>query len=324
MSKVIKAYQYGDPTVFVTEDEALGSPGSHEVKSKQYAIGVNYADTLVRRGLMPVGKFPYVDGFEAAGVITEVGSEVNKWKADDRVAYYMQIGAYAQARIVPEDALVSLPDSLSFENAAALLIKGLTAEMLISDNYSVKTGDIILIQGTSGGVASLITLWANALGAKVIAVVRTQEKKKITLANGAFAAIVSSEESIAEKVQKLTNGKGVDVVYDGVGRATFLSSVESLRSGGTLVQYGFASGPVSDDLVKSESRKREIHVKSTQLGDYIYDAESLQRATKVLFAAFLQGIFWKQNIQTYHLTDASHAHEDMENRKTHGAVILLP
>lgn len=323
MGKVIKAYQFGSPAVFVAEEEILGRPGRSEVKLTQYAVGVNYADTLVRRGLMAGGKLPFVDGFEAAGVITEVGEDVEGWKVGDRVAYYMQLGAYAQERIVPADSLVALPDGLSFEKAAALLIKGLTAEMLLFDSYRVKKGDYVLIQGATGGVASLVTMWAKALGVKVIAVVGAQTKKEIALKNGAFAAIVSSTEPIAEKVMELTSGKGVDAVYDGVGQATFHSSAESLKLGGTFAQYGFASGPAPDGLIQAESRRRNLSIQFAQIGDYV-DKVGLQKAAEVLFEACSQGVFNAQDIQTYPLTDAARAHEDMENRNTQGALVLLP
>jgi NADPH:quinone reductase len=215
-----------------------------------------------------------------------------------------------------------IPNSVSYEEAAALMIKGMTAEMLVYDSYAVKAGDTILIQGATGGVASLVTMWANAIGARVIAVVSTQKKKEIALRNGAHEVIVSSEEVIAKKVRMITNGKGVDAVYDGVGQAAFADSIDSLKTGGTFVGYGAASGPITEGIEKTG--RTDIVMKNAMSGEYIYGKMGLEKATSILFDEYEKATFKQLTIQKYPLAETAQAHRDMEGRKTYGAVILQP
>ncbi|MCF2490315.1 quinone oxidoreductase [Dyadobacter sp. CY347] len=322
-SSSISISQQGNPSVLTYNKEILGQPGPGEVLLRQAAIGLNFVDTYFRSGMFPVKSFPYVPGIEAAGIIEAIGPWVTDFKVGDRVAYHFIPGAYAEMRIVGTHQLVHVPDGVSLEEAAAIMVKAFTARMLVKESYKVKQGDVVLVHAGAGGVGSLVSGWAKAMGATVIATVGSEGKKQIALESGADYVFLAGCEGFAKSVLAITEGNGVDAVYDGVGKDTFSESVGIVKKGGKIVLYGSSSGQ-PEHIDHAALRAKSIVMLTPVLNAHISDYDSLHLFASDTFAALQSGIFGKINITKYPLSKAAQAHSDMESRKTTGSVIMVP
>ena len=323
MSKAIRIHQYGGVESLVWEETTVPEPERGEVLLRQTACGLNYIDVYQRTGLYPVGDLPATLGMEAAGVVEALGEGVDSVAVGDRVAYPMCLGAYAEQRAIAADKLVRLPDTVSERQAAAIMLKGLTAQYLLFRSYTVKPGDAILVYAAAGGVGSLLTQWAKHLGATVIACVGSQQKAELARANGCDHVILYRDENIPERVRDLTNGAGVAAAYDSVGRATFMDSLDSLRPFGVMVSYGNASGPVEPFDPSILAAKGSLYFTRPTLATHVATPELLADGARHLFGAVTDGLLHIQINQTYALADAAQAHTDLEARVTTGSSVLL-
>jgi NADPH2:quinone reductase len=322
--KAIRIHRAGGPDVMQLEEIDLPPPGEGEVRVRQKAIGLNFIDTYHRSGLYPVA-LPSGLGLEAAGVVEEVGKGVEGIKVGDRVAYGVgPIGAYAEAKNHPARRLSKLPDSIGYEQGAAMMLKGMTARYLLRETYDVQPGDVVLIQAAAGGVGLILCQWANALGATVIGTAGSPEKGNLASANGCHHVIDYSKEDVAKRVRELTGGKGAAVVYDGVGQATVMASLDSLRPRGLFVTFGNASGPVKAFDTLWLSQRGSLYLTRPTLMAYVADDKDLQANASDLFAMVTTGKVKIAINQHYKLADAIQAHRDLESRKTTGATVLLP
>ncbi|PTS88742.1 MULTISPECIES: quinone oxidoreductase family protein [unclassified Caulobacter] len=318
----IQATRTGGPEVLEAVDLALPSPGPGQIRVRHAAVGLNFIDTYHRSGLYPM-RMPAVLGLEAAGIVDAVGDGVSRFGLGDRVAYNGSPGAYAEAAIVPADRAVGVPDGVSLETAAAVLLKGMTAEFLVRRCFHVKPGDAVLIHAAAGGVGQLLVQWCKALGATVLATVGSPAKAEIALGLGADHVILYGTEDVAVRVAELTGGKGVAVVYDGVGKDTFEASLKSLGRRGVLATFGNASGPVPP-FAPLELGSRSLYVTRPRLFDYIATTEELDESAEALFAVLATGAVKVEIGQTFRLSEARAAHEALEGRRTTGATLLIP
>ena len=324
MTKAIRLHRYGGPEVLQWEDVEVVSPPPGQVRLRQTAVGLNYIDTYHRTGLYPLPSLPAVIGMAAAGVVQEVGEGVTAVHPGQRVAYASPpAGAYAEERLMPADRLVALPDGIDDKLAAAMLLQGMTAQYLLRRTYRVRSGDPILVHAAAGGVGSILCQWAKHLGALVIGTVGSDAKAAIATANGCDHTIVYSRENVAERTRAITGG-GVAVVYDGVGKATFEGSLDSLRLLGMLVSYGNASGPVPPFEPAILSQKGSLFFTRPTLMHYTAKAEDLQATARELFEVVLGGQVRITVNQSYPLREAAQAHRDLEARRTTGSTVLLP
>ncbi|MTI08222.1 quinone oxidoreductase family protein, partial [Curvivirga aplysinae] len=315
MVKAVRIHEAGGPEVMKYEDVDIGDPATGEIKIKNSFIGLNYIDTYHRSGLYPV-PLPATLGLEGAGVITAVGDGVTEFEVGDRVCYGAgPLGAYAEERLIPWDRVVKLPDSISEETAAAMMLQGMTVEYLIRRTYRVKEGDTVLFHAAAGGVGLLACQWLKQLGATVIGTVGSEAKAELAKAHGADHIIYYNEENVATKVKEITDGKGVPVVYDGVGASTFESSLDSLSPRGMMVSYGNASGPVPPFDVGILAAKGSLFFTRPSLMTYVASRADLVTSTNALFEAIQKGL--EVNVmQNYALSDIQQAHIDLESRKT--------
>ncbi|MCA0432469.1 MAG: quinone oxidoreductase [Proteobacteria bacterium] len=322
--KAIKFEQTGGPEVLKYVDVDVPPPGEGEVRLRQTAIGLNFIDTYHRSGLYPV-PLPAGLGGEAAGVVEAVGVAVKGLKVGDRVAYGTgPVGAYAQVRNVQANRVVKLPKAISDETAAGMMLKGMTVRYLLRATYRVKRGQTILLHAAAGGVGLILSQWAKALGVKVIGVVGRAEKIETAKAHGCAHVIDSSQEDVAKRVREITGGAGVPVVYDGVGQATLMSSLDSLSPRGLLVSFGNASGPVKSLDLGLLAARGSLYVTRPTLGSYVAaDAEFKETAAEVV-AMVASGKVKIAINQRYALAQAAQAHRDLEARKTTGTTILIP
>ena len=324
MPHAIRIYENGGPEVLrfeTAEREALG-PG--QVRIRQTAIGVNYIDTYDRGGLYPVS-LPSGLGREAAGVIIETGKRVTKLRAGDRIAYAGNTpGAYCDERVMDAARIVKLPDAVSDRAAAALMLKGLTAWFLLRRCHRVRRNEFVLLHAAAGGVGLIALQWAAALGAKVIAVVGSDEKAALAREHGAAEVIVSNRENIAERVRAITKKRGVPVVYDGVGKDTFFASLDSLAPLGLMVSYGNASGAVPPFSPLELTRRGSLFLTRPTLFHYTAKASDLARGARELFEVVSSGKVKVRIGQTYPLAEAARAHQDLEARLTTGSTLLIP
>ena len=323
MTQAIVVHQTGGPEQLSVEDWPLQAPGLGQVLLRQTAIGLNFIDTYQRSGLYPV-QTPFIAGNEAAGVITALGENVTGFKVGDRVAYQGQIGAYAAERLVAADRLVPIPEGIDDGTAAAILLKGLTAYYLLFQTWAVQQGEIILWHAAAGGVGIIATQWAKALGATVIATAGSDNKVELARANGCDHVINYHTDDFAERVRQITGGRGVDVVYDGVGKATFEKSLDCLRPRGLLASFGNASGVVSVPDLTVLSRKGSLYVTRPTTAHYLGAREALLKGAELLFDAVLAGKIKVRIDRTYPLGRAADAHRALEARETTGSVVLLP
>jgi NADPH2:quinone reductase len=323
MTKAIVVHQTGGPEQLSFEDRPLGSPGPGQVALRQTAIGLNFIDTYQRSGLYPV-QTPFVAGNEGAGIITAVGDGVQDLKVGDRVAYQGQIGAYATERLAAADRMFPVPDGIDDQTAAAIMLKGLTAYYLLFKTWPLAKGETILWHAAAGGVGLLATQWAKALGATVIGTAGSEEKLELARAHGCDHVINYRTEDFAVRVKEITAGKGVDVVYDGVGKATFEKSLDCLRPRGLMVSFGNASGVVSIPDITVLSRKGSLYVTRPTTAHYLSTRDALLEGAGLLFDAVLRGDVKVNVNSTFPLSQAAEAHRALEGRETTGSVVLLP
>ena len=322
--KAIRFEQTGGPEVLRFVDVTLAPPAAGEVRLRHTAIGLNYIDTYHRSGLYSV-PLPSGIGLEAAGVVEALGPGVKGLKVGDRVAYGTgALGAYAQARNYPANRLVKLPKAISDETAAAMMLKGMTVRYLLRATYKVKRGETILLHAAAGGVGLILSQWAHALGVKVIGTVGSDAKAEIAKAHGCTYVINSTTEDVAKRVREITGGAGVPVVYDGVGQATLMSSLDSLRPRGLLVSFGNASGPVKAFDLGLLAARGSLYVTRPTLVSYTATDEDFRETADDLVDIVKSGKVKIPVNQRYALADAAQAHRDLESRKTTGSTVLLP
>ncbi|MFT3759368.1 quinone oxidoreductase family protein [Thauera sp.] len=324
MTHAIRFHRTGGPEVLEWEEVPLPAPGPGEVQIRHHAVGLNFIDTYHRSGLYPLS-LPSGLGLEAAGVVEAVGEGVAELKAGDRVAYTSgPLGAYAEARNIEARHLVWLPEAISFEQGAAMMLQGLTAHYLLHSTYQVKAGETILVHAAAGGVGSILVQWAKLLGATVIGTVGNDDKAAKARALGCDHVIVYSRERFAERVRELTGGTGVAAVYDSVGRDTFLDSISCLQRRGMMVSFGNATGPVSPFDCGLLARSGSVYVTRPALFDYIGTREELESRSAALFELVAAGKLHVAVNQRYALKDAAKAHLDLEARLTTGSTVLMP
>ncbi|MBR8255554.1 quinone oxidoreductase family protein [Burkholderia ambifaria] len=324
MPKAIRYDQPGGPDVMKWVDVEVGAPKAGEVRIRQQAVGLNYIDVYFRTGLYPQ-PLPGGLGMEAAGEVTAVGDGVTAFKAGDRVAYVGQPpGAYAQERVMPAERLVKLPDGISDDDAASVMLQGLTAHYLLRRTYPVKAGDTILIHAAAGGVGLLVCQWAKALGATVIGTVGSDEKAELAKAHGCDHPIVYTRENFTQRVKEITSGAGVPVVYDSIGKDTYVGSLDCLAPLGYFVSFGNASGPLPPIDSKEFSSRGSLFFTRPTLFSYIAKRADLEAAAAELFDVILTGTVKTSINQRYPLAEVGRAHADLESRKTTGSTILIP
>lgn len=320
----IQIQRTGGPEVLEAVDLPAPVAGPGQILIRHKAIGLNYIDTYHRTGLYPV-KLPAVLGQEAAGLVEAVGEGVTRFKAGDRVAYGSgPMGAYSELHVVPADRAVKVPDGISLEIAAAIMLKGMTAEFLVRRCHPILSGEWVLVHAAAGGVGSILTQWAHALGTRVIGTVGSAAKAKIAKAQGCEEVILYGEEDVAARVKEITHGKGVSAVYDGVGAATFEASLNSLARRGILVSYGNASGPAPAVEPGRLARGGSLYLTRPTLFDYIATHAELESSASAVFEAVLSGSVKIEIGQTFALAEARKAHEALEGRTTTGSTLLLP
>jgi NADPH2:quinone reductase len=323
MTQVIAINQPGGPEALSVEDWPISEPGPGQVLLEQTAVGLNFIDTYQRSGLYPMS-LPFVGGNEGAGVVKAVGPGVADFKPGDRACYSSFTGAYAKERLVPAERLIPTPDGIADEVAAAVMLKGLTAYYLLFKTWPVQAGETILWHAAAGGTGLIATQWAKALGATVIGTAGGPEKVALAKAHGCDHVIDYRAEDFAPRVRELTGGRGVDVVYDGVGKATFEGSLDSLRQRGLLASFGNASGVVSIPDLTVLSRKGSLFVTRPTGAHYLAKREELLEGAKALFAAIVSGAIKVEIGARFPLEKAADAHRALEGRETTGSVVLLP
>ena len=324
MPKAIRLHQTGGPEALQWEEVEVAEPGEGQARVRHTAIGVNFIDTYHRSGLYPL-RLPSGLGSEGAGVVEAVGPGVTHVKPGNHVAYAGgPPGSYAEVRLMPADRLLKLPDGISAEQAAAMMLKGMTVQYLIRRTYKVQPGETVLFHAAAGGVGLIACQWLQALGATVIGTVGSDEKAELARAHGCGHAVVYTREDFPKRVRELTGGQGVPVVYDSVGRSTFQGSLDCLRPLGLLVSFGNASGPVPPLEIGVLSQKGSLYLTRPTLATYTASRADLEATAKDLFDVVLSGKVKVEVRHTYPLRDAEQVHRDLEGRKTTGSVVMLP
>jgi NADPH2:quinone reductase len=323
MTKAIRIHTPGGPEVMKWEDVPTPEPGPGEVQVKQAAVGLNYIDVYFRTGLYKAPTMPLILGQEGAGTVTALGAGVTTFAVGDRVAYAGAIGGYATVRVIGADRLVKLPDAISFETAAAMMLQGMTAQYLLRRTYKVKAGDTIVVHAAAGGVGLIMCQWAKYLGATVIGVVSTEAKAELARAHGAAHAIVGHETLVAE-VKRVTGGAMVPVVYDSVGKDTFAASLDCLAPLGLMACFGSASGPVPPVDIGVLAAKGSLYLTRPSLATYVAKRADLVTTAADLFDVVQKGAVKIEVNQTFKLSDAAAAHIALESRKTTGSTVLVP
>lgn len=327
MATRIEFHQHGGPDVLQALEFTPKDPAEHEIQVENKAIGINYIDTYIRSGLYPPPSLPSGLGTEAAGVVSKVGSGVKHIKAGDRVVYAQSaLGAYSTVHNVPADKAAILPDAISFEQAAASFLKGLTVYYLLRKTYEIKPGEPFLFHAAAGGVGLIACQWAKALGAKLIGTVGSAQKAQRAKQAGAWQVINYREENIVERLKEITEGKKVHVVYDSVGKDTWEASLDCLQRRGLMVSFGNSSGPVTGVNLGILNQKGSLYVTRPSLQGYITNRQELAEASSELFSLIASGAINVDvaDSQKYALTDARRAHEVLESRATEGSSLLLP
>lgn len=324
MTKAIRIHKHGGPEVLQWEDVEVPAPGQGEARIRHTAIGLNFVDTYQRSGLYPQ-QLPMVPGGEGAGVVEAVGPGVTDIKVGDRVAYgNAPPGSYAEARIIPANRLVKLPSGISDQQAASMMLKGLTTQYLVRSTYRIKPGDTVLFHAAAGGVGLIFGQWAKHLGATVIGTVGDADKARMAKSHGYDHVILYRDQNFVDEVKKITKGAGLPVVYDGVGKDTFMPSLDVLQPRGLMVSFGNASGAVPPFNLGILSAKGSLYVTRPTLGTYVAKREELVANANELFEVVTKGIVKIEVNQTYPLKDAAQAHRDLESRKTTGSTVLIP
>ena len=325
MAKAIRIHETGGPEVMRFEDYDPGRPAAGEALVRHEAVGLNFIDVYQRNGTYPLPSLPAVLGMEGAGVVEAVGEGVTEVAAEDRVAYAgLPPGAYAEKRLIPAHRLVRLPDAISTRQGAAMMLQGMTARYLLHGCYKVKSGDRILIHAAAGGVGLIVCQWANHLGATVIGTVGSEKKAELARAHGCHHTILYDREDFTERTREITDGRGVDVVYDSVGQATFMKSLDCLRPMGMMVSFGQSSGLVAPFNPGILSAKGSLFLTRPTLMTYTARRDDLLEHAHDLFEVVQSGAVKIEVRQTYALSEAARAHADLEARKTSGSTILLP
>jgi NADPH:quinone reductase len=324
MVAAIQVHKLGGPEVLTYEDIEVGHPGPGQIRLKQYACGVNFIDTYYRSGLYPAPQMPFIPGNEAAGDVVAVGEGVTDFKPGDRVTYNVTHGGYAAERLLPAERAIKLPDGISYEQAAGMMLKGMTARYLLRRTFKVERGMTVLMHAAAGGVGVIISQWASSLGATVIGTAGSKEKAELAKANGCHHVILYREEDFVARVKEITGGKLCDVVYDGVGKDTFPGSLDCLRRLGMFVSFGNASGPVPPFSPLLLQQKGSLFMTRPTLIHYTATRADLLDCAHDLFAVVQSGTVKVPVNQKYPLKDARRAQEDLESRKTTGSTILIP
>jgi len=323
MPYAIRIHETGGPEKMRWEEVRVETPGPGQVLVRNTAIGLNYIDTYHRSGLYPVA-LPATLGMEGAGIVETVGPKVSGFKAGERVAYAQPIGAYAEWVLRPADRLVKIPAGIDEKIAAAMMLKGMTAQYLLRRTYKVRAGDTILVHAAAGGVGQILCQWAKHLGATVIGTVGSDEKAKLAKKAGCRHVIVTASEKFPERVKEITKGAGVPVVYDGIGKDTFMGSLDCLAPLGLMVSYGSASGAVPPFELAILSQKGSLFLTRPTLMTYTAKREDLLKSAAELFSVVKKGVVKIIINQTYPLKEAAQAHRDLESRKTTGSTVLVP
>jgi NADPH2:quinone reductase len=325
MVAAVRVHKAGGPEVLTYEDIDVPAPGPGQVRIKNHACGLNYIDTYFRSGLYPpAGGYPFVAGNEGAGEVIAVGSGVTDTKVGDRVGYTSALGSYAAERIMPADRVVKLPDSVSYEQAAGMMLKGMTVEYLLNRTFKVQKGMNVLIHAAAGGIGLIACQWANHLGANVIGTVGSKEKAELAKANGAHHTILYREDDFVAKVKEITGGKLCEVVYDGVGKATFPASLDCIVPLGMFVSFGNASGSIEAFNINLLQAKGSLFCTRPTLNTYAAKRADLVAIANDLFNVVASGKVKIPVNQKYALKDAQKAHRELESRATTGASILIP
>jgi len=323
MSKAVRYHKQGGPEVMQVDDVQVGDPGAGQVRIRHTAIGVNFVDTYQRSGLYPM-QLPAVAGNEGAGVVEAVGPGVKDLKKGDRVCYTGIPGSYCEERLVPADRMVKLPKGISEEQAASMLLKGMTVHYLIFTTYKVKKGDTVLWHAAAGGVGLIACQWLKKLGVTTIGTVGSDDKAKLAKAHGCHHVINYSRENFVERVKEITKGKKLPVVYDAVGKSTWDGSLDCLQPRGLMVSFGNASGAVPPVNLGILSTKGSLYVTRPTLATHIASRADLVKRSKDLFEVVKSGKVKIETTARYKLADAQSAHRDLEGRKTTGSVVLVP
>ena len=323
MTHAIRIHQNGGPDVLRWETLDVPAPGPGEVRLRQTAVGLNYIDVYFRTGLYAAPTLPFTPGLEGAGVVEATGEGVTTLKVGDRVAYASApIGAYAEARLMPADRLVKVPDGISDQQAAAMMLQGMTTQYLVRRTYKVQAGETILVHAAAGGVGLMLCQWAKHLGATVIGTVSSEEKAALARANGCDHPVIYTREDFQSRVMEITNGQKVPVVYDSVGVDTFAKSLDCLAPLGMMVLFGQASGPVPPFELGTLAAKGSLFITRPTLFSYTAKREDLVSTANELFDVVGRGVVKIAVNQTYALADAAQAHRDLEARKTTGSTVL--
>lgn len=324
MTKALRIHKHGGPEVMQWEDIDVPAPGPGQARIRHTAVGLNYVDTYNRSGLYP-SQLPLIVGGEGAGVVEAVGPGVTDIKAGDRIAYgAAPIGSYCEARLIPADRLVKIPDGITDQQAASMMLKGLTTQYLIRSTYRVKSGETVLFHAAAGGVGLIFGQWAKHLGATAIGTVGDAAKAKLAQAHGYAHVINYREHNFVEEVLKITKGAKLPVVYDGVGKDTWNGSLDVLQPRGLMVSFGNASGAVPPVNLGILASKGSLYVTRPTLGTYVAKREELVANANELFDLVKKGVIKIEVNQTYALKDAAQAHRDLESRKTTGSTVLIP
>jgi NADPH:quinone reductase len=324
MTHAIRVYRYGGPEVLHFEEVEVGDPGPGQVRIRQMAVGLNFIDVYGRTGLYAQPSLPFIPGMEAAGVVTAIGEGVRDLKVGRRVAYAGEIGAYTEERLVTADRVVEVPDNIDDQVAASIMLKGMTAQYLLRRTYKVGAKTTLLFHAAAGGVGLIACQWAASLGATVIGTVGSAGKALIARAHGCAHVINYREEDFVTMVKAYTDGKGVDVVYDSIGKDTFPASLDCLQPLGLWVSFGQASGPVPEFKITLLSQKGSLFATRPSIGSYTATRKDLVETAKDLFDVVSSGKVRIGVNQTYSLADAARAHADLEARLTTGSTLLLP
>ena len=324
MAKAIRIHDYGGPEALRFDDVDPGSPGPGEALVHHTAIGLNFIDTYHRSGLYKLPELPHALGVEGAGVIEAVGEGVTNLKVGDRVAYGGGFGSYCEYRVMAADRLVSLPDAVSDEQAAGMMLQGMTTRYLLRRTHRIEAGETVLIHAAAGGVGLIFCQWAKHLGATVIGTVSSDEKAALASAHGCDHPIIYTRENFVDRVKELTDGKGVSVVYDSVGKDTWEGSLDCLSPLGLMVSFGNASGPAPSFTVLDLMRRGSLFVTRPVLAHYTATRKELEETANDLFDVVASGAVKIEVNQRYPLSEAAEAHRDLEARKTTGSTILLP
>jgi NADPH2:quinone reductase len=325
MVAAVRVHKHGGPEVLTFEDIEVGAPGQGQIKIKQHACGINFIDTYFRMGMYPspVG-MPFVAGNEGAGEVTAVGPGVSDFKVGDRVAYVVALGGYSAERLLPAERTVKLPDNISYEQAAGMMLKGMTVQYLLNRTYKVTKGSTVLIHAAAGGVGLIACQWANHLGATVIGTVGSAEKGELAKKNGAHHIINYRNEDFAERVKDITKGALCDVVYDGIGKDTFPKSLDCIRPLGMFVSFGSASGQIDAFNINILQQKGSLFATRPTLNTYTAKRADLVDIANDLFKVVGSGAVKIPINQKYPLKEAQKAHRELEGRDTTGSSILIP